>query len=355
MKERFGRINMWRRVVQGVLFAFLVYGAYLFPGRLESEALPAVKPPPGQPSTTRFTKDKVLWATDDKPVLESYPPGAICRFNPKGGFFKACVLHFLSENLTWQTHIKHFLPHLAFFGILAFVFARLWCGWACPLGAVGDFMCWVRKKLGFDYVRFSRRTQRILRIGSWTILGLALGISLFAAFPPAEACKDQLFLPYCQICPARLVFPLFGGKVQNFYDFSTLIYTVFSVLSWVLLALFVLAFVTGKNLWCRLCPIGAFPGFFNRGGGTALIKTMPKCNGCGTCADACPVASTRVYDARKTGDVSNSECILCLRCVELCPRDGALEFRLLGKTVARSSFNRGSGESNMRSGGGRQS
>jgi len=336
--RRLGRIGMWRRAVQAVSFSLLVYGAFLIPSRMEMSLLPALKPPPGEPSTTRFDRGKILWAADNPPRVDSYPPAAACRFMPKGGMFKACILHFLSENLTWRTSFKHMLPHLLFYVALAFIFARLWCGWVCPLGSVGDVLCYARKKLGFDHLKFSPAAQRLLKTGNYAILALALGLSILAAWPPLSVCKDQLFLPYCQMCPGRAIFPLFGATIPNLGDFSTAIYGTFTVLGWLFLATFVLAFFTGKNVWCRICPIGTFTSFFNRGAGASLIKNAAKCSSCGVCADCCPVASTRVYNAKESGDTSHADCILCLRCVEMCPKDGCLAFKLFGREVARSAF-----------------
>jgi polyferredoxin len=333
-----GRISFWRLVARWTAFVLLVYGAFLVPRPLETGLLPETKAPAGQPSTTRFDRTRILWASDDPPRIDAYPPSAVCRFNPRGGMFKACVLHFLSENLTWGTALKYMLPHIVFFTVLAFLFARLWCGWVCPLGSVGDALCWVRKRLGYDHVKFSRRTQRTLMYSNYAILALALGLSLLIFLPALGFCRDELFLPYCQICPGRLVFPLFGGTIPVWRDFSTPIYGVFTVLGWMFAVLFVLAFFTGKNVWCRLCPIGTFTAFFNRGGAAVLHKDQGKCSNCGICAEACPVASARVYDTRKTGDVSHADCILCLRCVELCPKDGCLKFSLFGSTLAESSF-----------------
>jgi polyferredoxin len=333
-----GGINFWRRAVQWASFIVLVYAAFLFPHPLETGFLPETKAPPGLPSTARFDRTKILWASDDPPRIDAYPPSAMCRFMPRGGMFKACVLHFISENLTWGTELKYLLPHIFVFSVLAFLFARLCCGWVCPLGSIGDVMCWIRKKLGYDHLKFSRRTQRVLKYSNYAILALALGLSALIFLPALGFCRDELFLPYCQICPGKLVFPLFGGRVPAWHDFSTRIYGVFTVLGWLFAVLFVLAFFTGKNVWCRLCPIGTFTSFFNRGGAAALRKDQGRCSNCGICADACPVASTHVYDQRRTGDASHADCILCLRCVELCPKNGCLSFALFGAKLAESSF-----------------
>jgi ferredoxin-type protein NapH len=44
---------------------------------------------------------------------------------------------------------------------------------------------------------------------------------------------------------------------------------------------------------------------------------------------------SEVYD-RKGGDVTVSNCILCMRCVEMCPYPDTLEAKFAGKTVMRS-------------------
>jgi formate hydrogenlyase subunit 6/NADH:ubiquinone oxidoreductase subunit I len=34
--------------------------------------------------------------------------------------------------------------------------------------------------------------------------------------------------------------------------------------------------------------------------------------------------------------VTTSQCILCLRCVEMCPEGGCLKFKVVGKTAVKS-------------------
>jgi formate hydrogenlyase subunit 6/NADH:ubiquinone oxidoreductase subunit I len=42
-----------------------------------------------------------------------------------------------------------------------------------------------------------------------------------------------------------------------------------------------------------------------------------------------------VFD-QKGGDVTVSDCILCFRCVEMCPYEDTLKVKVAGKTVFRS-------------------
>jgi len=39
---------------------------------------------------------------------------------------------------------------------------------------------------------------------------------------------------------------------------------------------------------------------------------------------------------KKGGDVTESRCMLCARCVEICPYEGALKMTFAGRTLAKS-------------------
>ncbi|MGB9678134.1 MAG: 4Fe-4S binding protein, partial [Candidatus Ratteibacteria bacterium] len=133
---------------------------------------PALKPPEDAISTEKFQQGKILWPSGTNPVLENYPPSLVCRFNPRGGLFKACIFHFISENLTWQTHIKYLLPHLTLFISLCFFLGRIWCGWVCPIGTVGDFITSIRKKMNIPAKKFPGSFRSILRFFSYGIMGI---------------------------------------------------------------------------------------------------------------------------------------------------------------------------------------
>lgn len=333
-------ITFWRRLTQLAFLVLLVYGGVIFRAKLIGESvLPPVKPPEGAPSTTRFQPGQILWAADDKPVVDSYPPGAACRFNPKGGLVKACIVHFISENLTWRTAFKYFLPHVLFFLLLAFLVGRWWCGWACPLGTIGDVLTWLRMKLGLAYFNASARLRRRLRWGAYGQLGGTFAVSWIIGLKALAPSQCKFFLPYCQICPARLICPLFGGTAPMWRDFTNGVAAVFTVTAWVVLGIFMMAFVLGRRIWCHICPIGLMTSWFNRGGGLTLKKREARhCNRCGSCADACPMSLTHVRDAKEPKTLNTPECIFCLRCVESCPRDNCLELSWFGKRLARSSL-----------------
>jgi Dissimilatory sulfite reductase (desulfoviridin), alpha and beta subunits len=68
---------------------------------------------------------------------------------------------------------------------------------------------------------------------------------------------------------------------------------------------------------------------------TRLHKNGQKCTKCGVCKRVCPTQATDVY-TKKGGDVTESRCILCARCVEACPYEDALVLKIAGKTVMKS-------------------
>jgi len=346
---RRNRISIIRRVVQVISLLLLVYGGYIFkegvdalqnpdPSGTQGSFFPTLKAPQGAISTTQFQQGSILWPSGATPVMENYPPGLICRFNPKGGMFKACIVHFISENLTWRTDLKFLLPHFSLFIFLCFIVGRFWCGWVCPIGTVGDFLSWLRRKLDIPVKRFPATFRRTLVLSSYGILGLASAISAFIGIPKYASFQCNFFLPYCQICPARLICPIFGLIKPSWKDFSSTVTAVFTLLAWITLALFVAAFWWGRRVWCHLCPVGLINSWFNKGGGLELRKEALKCNKCGSCADACPMGLTAMYEADENVIYNQPECIMCMRCVEICPRKDCLSVSCFGKKITGSRF-----------------
>lgn len=332
---RIRRISLSRRIIQICCLLIIIYGGYVFKQR-HSNIFPVLKPPQNAISTTKFSKGSILWPSGDTPVLENYPPSLICRFNPRGGMFKACIVHFLSENLTWQTGFKFLLPHLFIFILLCFLFGRMWCGWVCPIGTVGDFLSFLRRKMNIPVRRFPSNFRRTLRFSSYGILSISFGISAFIGLPNFTRFQCYLFLPYCQICPARLICPVFGLIKPSWKDFSTGITMTFTILAWIVIGLFIAAFYWGRRVWCHLCPVGLMNSWFNKGAGIQLRKKTIKCNKCGYCADACPMGLTKMYETDQNIVYNQNGCIMCLRCIEICPRKSCLSVYFFGRKIVES-------------------
>jgi Pyruvate/2-oxoacid:ferredoxin oxidoreductase delta subunit len=327
------RIRLWRGILQGLCFVIVLYGALLW--RKPAEPLPKIDP--GKPQTTMYGRDRLLWVSGDDTVAELYPPTLTCRFAAEGGVFKACSVHMLSENLTWRTKLGELIPHVFLLIVLSFLFARYWCGWICPLGATTDFLNAVRKRFGVPDWHVPGWADSFLRGTRHFLLWATLGISIVIALPVLglRGVNDSLFLPYCQICPARLVYPTLAGVQPCLYDFTDRITIFFTILGWIALAFFLAGFFVPR-LWCRVCAIGALLSYFNRGGAARLVKDASKCTFCGTCRRCCPMDIEMVYRERERPEVTDTACVLCLRCVEECPEPGCLSAKLGKLTVSES-------------------
>ena len=96
-----------------------------------------------------------------------------------------------------------------------------------------------------------------------------------------------------------------------------------------------------RRVWCRFCPTGSSIAVVNRFKGFKwapllhLDKDEEKCTKCGICKRVCPVQVTEVYE-QKGGKINTSMCMLCTRCVEMCPYEDCLKVKFGGKTVFKS-------------------
>jgi polyferredoxin len=96
-----------------------------------------------------------------------------------------------------------------------------------------------------------------------------------------------------------------------------------------------------RRVWCRFCPTGASLGVVNRFKGFKwapmlhIDKDEEKCTKCGVCKRVCQLQVNEVYD-QKGGKIETSQCMLCIRCVEMCPYKDVLKLKLGKKSLFNS-------------------
>ncbi len=326
-------ITFWRRLTQIICFVLLVYSGLILasftgtedePGnRLAEDRLPA--------------SESVLFVERLAPVIDAFPPSAICYFVEGRGLVKGCNVYLVSDSLTRQTQLSVVLPAVLGFVGLSFLLGRWWCGWVCPLGAFGDLIDATRRRMRIRHLKMTRRTKKGLRIASFGTFFANGGVSLLIGLKPFHWLQEYLYLPFCEICPARLMCPVVVGASPGFAgSFATTAHCIFTVLMYGLLAFFIAGFAVARRLWCHFCPIGLVTSWFNRGGALELRKDPLRCNRCGICVDACPMACTHMRDEKEKELLNHHDCIYCLRCVEVCPKEKCLSFRLFGLTLVKS-------------------
>jgi len=329
-----GKITTLRRFVQVISFVVIVYGGIIFQQQIDTPLLPFVKAPEEFESEGR----EVLPGPEYKQVLDTYAPIKSCRLLREKGMFRGCFLHFLSESITWATPLKYFLPHLFLFVAACFFFGRFWCGWICPLGFISDVLTMIRRSLGLRHIKLPEAFQEGLAKFKYILLSFIILISLAIAIPILPmTLRKEMFIPGCQMCPGRFVFPFFAGETPTAYGFYSPTLTFFSSLGLLFLSIFFMGFFV-RRFWCRICPSGAFISLFNVGGAITKEKDVQKCTRCGTCERVCVMQNKKVYEERVNEDVSNAECILCLRCVDSCPQDDCLKVKFLGNKIFKSKF-----------------
>jgi polyferredoxin len=179
------------------------------------------------------------------------------------------------------------------------VFGRVFCGFACPLGALQELASnWKFKssKKEQKEVKFNIDIpQKLANITRWAFFGILIVLSIFFTIPLLQ-----------------LINPFLGfGLISPFASFL-LIPTIF------LGSVFAASLFTYRP-WCRLfCPFGALGsvvGRFSKG----KYERTEDCTDCGICEDICPT-----HQAAEGHN--KSECYYCNRCVESCP-NSAIQFK----------------------------
>lgn len=343
-------VNRFRTLVRISTFLVLMYGGFAF-----RQSLADYQAMKGRRMTA--TAD-IANLSETSPVLRdadrlAYLPAAPCRFSADGGYVQGCVMELLQRGLqiNWRRVAAGDPGEAAVAAIalaaaasilaLAFAGARWWCGWTCPLSALGDGIDWARRRLGLPHVK-TTPTIRASYLFSGLSFG-AVGLLLASAVPHLDAqgrvlgCRIPLY-PFCKLCPGQQLCPVAARGLAGYPPLpgTDWLFGLFRFGALALLALFVISFATGRKLWCRFCPMGMVGGLFNRGGLLALRKQPLKCNGCGACNEVCPMDIHSVARDMEHEDVSCFDCVYCLKCVAACPRTDCLRAELAGHPVAVS-------------------
>ena len=148
----------------------------------------------------------------------------------------------------------------------------------------------------------------------------------------------DLAVPFCQICPGKPLLSLFNGDTSYFgIDFSSFAKIILTTLSMVIFALFFSASFLTRRYLCSYCPMAALLSLFQKFGMISLKKEGGKCTGCGNCYRACPMDIREIEDEREKTNMVTQDCMLCMRCVEVCPENNALKATFLGMTIFPST------------------
>ena len=251
---------------------------------------------------------------------------------------------------------------VAFILIMTLVLGRFFCGWICPFGLYMDVLTLIRKGLKIRYRIIPDKLNKLLHNLRYAIIGffLVLAVILYIIDTPATTKEltltalglsgvfEQMYLLLGPVVPLIVPWegPLeIGGIYFSFpYIREVMLYSGENFATVAALIFLALVFVGSffiRRSWCRFCPTGISLAVVNKLKGFKwapvlhLDKNETKCTKCGICKRVCPVQVTEVYE-EKGGKIMTSMCMLCLRCVEMCPYEDCLRLNLGGKTVFKS-------------------
>jgi polyferredoxin len=246
--------------------------------------------------------------------------------------------------------------------VMPLVLGRFFCGWLCPFGLYMDAITLIRKASKIRYRNLPDKLNIILHNLRYVLLLFFLIVPFVLTLmnPPASLDATTLlallfagtFRPWSILLGPLIplivpwVGPLEIGTVYFSYPYvqevifySSGVFVTINALVFVALTAVGSFFV--RRVWCRFCPTGASIAVVNRFRGFKwapllhIDKDEEKCTKCGICKRVCPVQVTEVYE-QKGGKITTSMCMLCMRCVEMCPYEDCLKVNMGGKTVFKS-------------------
>ena len=263
---------------------------------------------------------------------------------------------------SYSTIIPMLYELIFIFGLTIFL-GRFYCGWLCPFALIMDLESLIRRALKIRHriipdklnIALHKARYAILLVFLLTPLVLYLldpqGImvspimaeKLAGHFRPYSIILDPM-IPFIVPWSNSATLNIAGVSFSYPYALNIITFTAEGI-GQILAIAFVVATLAGafliRRVWCRFCPTGASIAAINRFKGFKSVpllyveKDEEKCTKCGVCKRVCSVQVNEVYD-QKGGKIATSQCMLCARCVDMCPYEDTLKLKLGNKTVFKS-------------------
>ena len=195
--------------------------------------------------------------------------------------------------------MSDFLIKLIVLCLLTIIFGRIFCGFMCSFGAIGDWFYmlseFIQKKIGVKIPKISEKAQINLQKFKYVVL---LFIVLLCFSENGEYVAK--YSPWT----------VFSLITQRNFKIGT--YIAGSVL----LVLIIIGMMLNERFFCQfICPLGAVFSLMPKNFLFSVKKKEEKCfNGCKACTNKCPVHLK--YDE---AGMREGECISCGRCFMVCP------------------------------------
>lgn len=185
--------------------------------------------------------------------------------------------------------------------VITALMGRFFCGFLCAFGSMGDLMWYLGGKLKLRRPKISPEADRALKALKYVLLA---GIVLFV-WTLGMTVLSGTDNPWT-------VFGMYAGY-KGWGDLSAL---------WSVGALLLLLIMAGSMLierfFCRyLCPLGAVFAIVSKFRLFKIRKPRTACGACRACTKRCSMG----IELYQSDVMTSGECIDCMNCVEVCPRD----------------------------------
>lgn len=223
------------------------------------------------------------------------------------------------------------LTGLLYFALWFFVFNKAWCGYACPLGTLQDWITALRKRLDIHYASYTWAQFKVLKKIKYILLLLLIFIPMGIG---AGIFSHDMGTPFCMICPGRTILPMFTGDFSQLtIDFSSKTKMILTALGMLITGIFFAGAFIKKRFFCFFCPMSAFHYLLSKPALIKLKKDGSKCTKCGDCYSVCDMQIKEIADDVENRNILQDDCIMCFKCVAACPEEGALEVNFMGKPI----------------------
>ncbi len=209
---------------------------------------------------------------------------------PFGGV-EALYTYFREGNLLCSLGITNFYI-LAALLVTVLLLRRAFCGYACPIGTISEWLGVVRARWWPRGVRVPPMLDRLLSLGKYAVLAAILVFTWQLG--------ELVFRGYC---------PAYALLSRHGEDITFWAYVVAGAIT--------IASLAVTMPFCRwFCPLAAVMNPLSRFGLTRIKRDNAGCTDCGRCGTVCPMA----IPVDRLPQVTSSRCISCMNCVDACPQ-----------------------------------
>ena len=219
----------------------------------------------------------------------------------KGLFLLLSVYAFL--NLT--PNKRFMLIALSTTLFITILFRTIFCGWVCPLGTIFDLIRGLGKGIGnLSFIKpINKKYKNLVKSNR---------VSFDKIDHYARYFRYVFFLWILQAAFLGI------ATIKN-SDERGMVSVLYLLIAISVAGLFI------ERSWCKYsCPVGAVIGLFGKLSPTIVTRNEDACIQCNLCSKICPMN----IDVANKKFVNNIDCDTCIKCVDACPVNDALDLKI---------------------------